>query len=347
MGPGTFEAKFIPLSKINYLDNIYVLRKEEGISIEKVKYIILPRVCKIKWIYIFVAPLLLLHYAKKYNAKIIISYHVIPHGFFAYFASRLSGIPYNISQTGMIVQRLSERGFIGSIIQHIFNRAHLINVPGTFSRKHWINKGIIPGKINILHSTISTDRFKKLAIDKQFDFIFVGRLAPEKNIELIFRALILLNAMGLTYRMVVVGEGPEREHLECFVRRNDLENQITFVGFQNDITSWLNKAGIFVMSSTTDAMPTALMQAMACELICISSNVGNIPDILIHGINGFLFESGNLGELSELLSLTLKSKDGFKQLRKNARDMVIKNHSHNSAVKKWDSHLYKLEQNFD
>jgi len=342
MGPGTFEAKFIPLSRLEKIENIYVLRKKAGPEINKVHYIVLPKLCRYGWANLIIAPVLLLFYAIKYRAGLILSYHVIPHSFFAYFASAISGIPFSISQTGLLIQRYSEKKVIGRVILHIFKKALYVNVPGTSSMQHWIRKGIDPSKIRILHSTISTQQFSNTNSPKKYDFIFMGRLAPEKNIELILKSFNNLKKTGYSPSLVIVGDGPEQKTLKEFVILNRLDKDVTFAGFQSDVAYWLNMAEIFVMASVTEAMPTALMQAMACELVCISSDIGNISDIITHSQNGFLFESDNLSELTTLMGSTLQKKGNYDQLRKNARQTVISNHSHSSAIDKWNDRLNTL-----
>lgn len=342
MGPGTFEAKFIPLSKVKGINKIYVLRKQKGPHIHKVQYIILPKVCKIKLLNIIITPILLLYYTNKYKAKLILSYHVIPHAFFAFFASRISGVPFSISQTGLLVQQLSHKKYIGRCILHIFRKAMYINVPGSASKKHWIEKGVDADKIMILHSTISTDVFYNTNIRKEYEYIFLGRLAAEKNIKLLISAFGRIIEEGITPRLLIVGDGPERKNLEKHVEESKLEASIDFVGFQTDVNFWLNKSKVFVMSSTSDAMPTALMQAMACELVCVSSEVGNISDLLIHNVNGFLYNSNDIDHLTSLMKDSIENYDEYRELQISARKSVLENHSYSSAVLKWEERLSNI-----
>lgn len=344
MGPGTFEAKFIPLSEIDSIDNIYVLRKQTGPEINKVTYILPPSWCKSKWICMFVLPILLTYHTIKTKSRLILGYHVVPHAIYAFIASRLTGVPFSISQTGLMVQHLSEKPVIGRMLLYIFRKAKYINVPGSASGEHWARKGIDRSKIFLLHSTISTEVYRNLEFIPDYDCVFLGRLAPEKNIELILQAFVALRSEGIILSLVIVGDGPERDKLNQIVIENKLSNQVTFVGFQKDVTQWLNKATVFLMSSTSDAMPTALMQAMACERICISSEVGNIGDLLVHDQNGFLFKSQDLSELIGLIKYAFKNKTQLELIRKNARMAVIKNHSHHSAKFKWEAHIEKLNK---
>jgi len=228
----------------------------------------------------------------------------------------------------------------GNLICSILKKAKWLNVPGSFSKNHWINKGLLPQKINLLHSTINTDIFVNTHNNKEYDFIYLGRLAWEKNIEIIIDAFKTISSEIHNPKLVIVGNGPEKKKLEEYVKINSLENRVVFAGFQKDVTHWLNKARFFVMASVTEAMPTALMQAMSCELICISSNVGNITDLLEHNKNGFLFESGNQSELSDIMSYCISNTESISKIGTQAREDVILNHSYHTAIKKWDE-LFK------
>jgi glycosyltransferase involved in cell wall biosynthesis len=337
MGAGTFEAKFVPLSKLKNIDTIYVLRKEEGKRIQKLKYIILPKICRISFLSIFITPMLLSYNVIKYKASFILAYHVIPHAFFAFIASVITRRPFIVGQTGIKVQGLSEKKLFGKIILFILKKASYLNVPGNFSRNHWINKGIVENKINLLHSTIDTDYYVNTNSKKEFDFIFLGRLAEEKNIQLIIHAFSLICINNISPSMVVVGDGPERNNLENLAKKLNIEDKVSFVGFQDDVKTWLNKARIFIMASVSEGMPTALMQAMACELICISSKVGNISDLIKHEKNGYLFESKNEEELSKLMLKSYSNVNLSIKLGVQARKDIILNHSYSSAIKKWNT----------
>ena len=342
MGYGTFEAKFIPLSLVSNITKIYILRKDKGPEIEKVEYINLPGICKLKLINFFITPLLLAYYAKNKNAKLILSYHAVPHAFFAYIASMITGIPFNISQTGLFIQKYSQKPIIGRIIKQIFKKAAFINVPGNMSKEFWITQGIKSNRINILHSTIDSQYFISDEQKAEYDFIILSRLAPEKNIELIIEAFELLFKKGYNPRMVVVGSGKMKMKLENLVKSKNISSNVDFVGFKKDTKFWFNKSNIFVMSSLSEGLPTSLMQAMSCKLISISSNVGNISDMIINNETGFLFESKNLKELTKIMEYTFLNFQQLSVIGDNARNIIIENHSFNNAVKLWNEQIAKF-----
>jgi glycosyltransferase involved in cell wall biosynthesis len=90
------------------------------------------------------------------------------------------------------------------------------------------------------------------------------------------------------------------------------------------------------MASETEGLPCALMEAMSCELLCISSLVGNIGDILKDGITGFTFSSGDVSKLKELMIMALENYDGFIEIRENARKLIVNEYSYEITTDKWN-----------
>lgn len=343
MGPGTLEAKFIPLSRMDEVDRIFILRKFTGPQIPKVKYIILPKIFRFSIIAVLFSAFILAFYTKKVKADIILSYHFIPYAFYAFIASSITGIPFVVAQTGLRIQSVALNVFYKPWIRLVIKKAMLLFVPGSKSKSFWLKYGIHKSKIKVLHSTIDISHYKPIIGEKKYDFIFLGRLAKEKNIPLLFDSFEKLKKSGILFKTVIVGQGNMEYELKEMVKSKHLEDEILFAGFQDDVVEWLNKSKIFLMASISEGLPTALMQAMACELICVSSNVGNIPD-LINEETGFLYDNQDSIELLKTLELLLNKRNNFKFQMRNARKLVVEKHSHESAMEKWKTIFKSLNQ---
>lgn len=340
MGPGTFEAKFIPLSKLDYIEKIYVLRDKIGPAIEKVEYIKLPgyinRFIPLK----ILIPFMLARYARRYRCNLIIGYHIIPHAFFTFFGSMLSGIPYACAQTGLHIQSQSKKKVFKLLLKYVFTKALFINVPGNSSKAFWIDFGIDPNKINTLHSTIDTNRFYNKKLPKEYDFIILSRLSREKRIENLLKIFSEMKKENHVFSVCIVGDGPRRNFLQDLTRELGIHSFIHFVGFVDNPEVWFNKSRIFLLSSKTEGFPTALMQAMACELTVVSTNVGNISDTISNNINGHLVEYSDWNKYQQILIDVLYNNDGEMQIM--ARNSIIANHSFDHAVAKWDQVFNKF-----
>jgi glycosyltransferase involved in cell wall biosynthesis len=337
MGQGTFEAKFIPLSMHEWVEKIYVLRDKVGPKIDKLEYLVLPKYINRLKVFKILIPFLLAKYAKRYKCSFIIGYHIVPHAFFAFFASLISGIPFACAQTGLYIQRQSQNKIFGVFLKWVFRKALFINVPGQISKNYWKKFGVEPNKINILHSTIDTSRFYSYNKAKEFDFIILSRLSEEKRTEHLLNIFHELKSEGHSISVCIAGDGSRSNYLKGIVKNLGIEDVVHFVGFVDNPEDWFNRSKIFLLSSQSEGFPTALMQAMSCELLCVSTDVGNISDTIVNGENGFLVSYGDWKTYKETLVILLNryETDEINQISKQARKSIEKNHSHQFAMIEW------------
>ena len=345
MGPGTFEAKFVPLSKSGYIKQIWVIRKTAGPEIDKVKYILVPKLFHGRTLGLLARPLMLVWYSIKFKADFILAYHFIPHAFFAFFASLITRKPFIIGQTGLYIQRnFSRKKLLALMINRLIKSASYFNVPGQNSMDFWVKNKVPDEKINLLHSTIDTNFFKpNNNHSKKYDFIVLSRLAKEKRVDIIIELLGQLKKKGYTFRTVIVGNGNKQDLLKKQVEDQNLDDFVEFVGFQKDTRKWFNQAKFYLMYSESEGLPTSLMQAMSCGLVPIVTDVGNISGLVdekVGFIHKFSDKSGYLKSLEFVLS-DLNNND-FEKYSILCRNRIEQNHSYQAAQEKWDKILKTL-----
>lgn len=341
MGNGTIQAKLEPLARIKKIDSIYFLRKKKGPTLAKVKYILLPSICKYSLFNILIAPILLIYYTTVFKASFIISYHIIPYAFFAAIASVVTKKPYFVAQTGLMIQQKSENPFFWFFCKKIIINSTKFCVPGNLSYIFWQTKDIPPSKIIKLHSTIDTKKFIPHPFDNRpYDFIYVGRLAIEKRPDFLIKAFSLISNKNPQVKLLIVGDGPLLHQTKKMVQSLNLQNKIHFVGFQSDILPWLNRSKFILLTSISEGLPVAIMEGMSTGLIPLTTNVGNLQDIIIYGKTGFIVEKDDLHDFSKNLSCLIKMTDSeLKILRSTAREMIVKHHSHEKSQSIWEKNL--------
>ncbi len=120
----------------------------------------------------------------------------------------------------------------------------------------------------------------------------VGRLSPEKGgVDVLIRAVERLHRDHPRARLVVVGDGPLKPDLEKV--GDDLGSNVIFTGTRTDVSRLLSAMDIFVLPSLKEAMPIALLEAMAMRLPVVATRVGGVPEIVEDGENGLLVPPGD------------------------------------------------------
>jgi glycosyltransferase involved in cell wall biosynthesis len=157
------------------------------------------------------------------------------------------------------------------------------------------------------------------------DFVIgtVGRIYPEKNIGMQIELIHSLLPQIPNIKLAVVGNKyPYVKNLEDLVRELEIQDRILFLGLRRDIPELLRTFDIFVMTSFSEGTSLALLEAMACGLPVIVSDVGGNGNIISHGENGFLFDVTSLETLRHHV-LELYN-DAEKRLRLGSRAKIVR-----------------------
>ena len=128
------------------------------------------------------------------------------------------------------------------------------------------------------------------------NLITVGRLAPFKNIDKIILSLIELQSINSNiYKLIIVGDGPQRKNLEKLVSENKLEELVTFTGQlkKNELNKYYLKSDIYIQASGYEGLPHTLLEAISHNLSIISTPIGGTNEILENNTNGWTIDLVN------------------------------------------------------
>ncbi len=143
-----------------------------------------------------------------------------------------------------------------------------------------------------------------LDLPSQPFFLYVGRLAPEKNIETLLAAWLQFRREGGQWALVLVGDGPTLPALEATARASGFASEIVFAGLRSsrELPRFYARAGCFVLPSTREPWGLVVNEAMACGLpVLVSSQCGCAEDLVHEGQNGFTFVPASITILTERL----------------------------------------------
>jgi glycosyltransferase involved in cell wall biosynthesis len=173
-----------------------------------------------------------------------------------------------------------------------------------------INSGVELGKFIELPFVEREDFKRTLGIpEKSLVVGTAGRLEPVKGPEfLIEAAKDILSKYPQTY-FIFAGDGPLRQRLENRAQELGIKNNTIFLGWRSDVTKVISIYDIFAFPSLNEGMGRVLVEAMALGKPIVASDAGGIPDLVTHGINGFLVPPKNPERLAESINILLHDKE--------------------------------------
>lgn len=325
-----------PLTKLSEIKEIDVVRDIAGTKLSKVKYFspikILIKISIIKLISKF---FILTYLALFRKPDFMLGVHLYFHGIVIFLVAKITRKPVVIS----LIAGTHETQLYGKFFERLFinmlNHCDFITVTGTNTKNYLIKKGMNKNKIVILPSVIDMKQFKLGNIKKTYDIISIGRLVKVKNLDTLLKIISKIKKEYPNITVGIAGDGPCKEELEKLCGKLKLTKNVKFLGYTSDANSILNSGKIFVLTSKHEGFPLALLEAMACGLPSVVSDVGDIKDVAINDVNSFVVDNCNeVNAYVNAISRLLKDKKVYNKLSKNA--LKIKNtNSIENSVKIW------------
>jgi glycosyltransferase involved in cell wall biosynthesis len=174
----------------------------------------------------------------------------------------------------------------------LLRRAPAIRVVSKRIMESLVARGVLPERITVLpirpelESFLSTEHTYRTT--PPYTCLFIGRLAPEKNIARIIRAFALVLQDGGDGVLKIVGNGEEQNRLMSLVQALHVEKQVMFSAWTEHVQEEMNNADIFLLASKHEAYALTLVEAMAAGLPIVTTDVGCVGEVVVHGVHGLV-----------------------------------------------------------
>jgi len=172
----------------------------------------------------------------------------------------------------------------------------------------------------------------------------VGRLAPIKNHTLFLDVVQELTRKRIKARYFIVGDGSEREHIENRVRElnTTFNAQIEMTSWITDIAEFNAGMDIICLTSNNEGTPVSLIEAQACSIPVISTDVGGVRDIVIDGETGYVIEKNNMPKFAEKLGILISDKENREKMSQNGWNHVREKFHYNRLTNDMKNYYWSL-----
>ncbi len=265
------------------------------------------------------------------NLDILHVHYAIPHAAVAYMVKKIllqegRYIPVVTTLHGTDITLVGKNSAFAPVVAFSINKSDGVTAVSQSLKRDTEKTFKTDKDIKVIYNFIDFDRFRKLdkdhfkkAIAPNGERILVhtSNFRKVKRVEDVIRIFEKVNKK-IPSKLLLIGDGPERQHMEELCREIGLCNEIRFLGKQDAVEELLAVSDLFIIPSGSESFGLAALEAMACEVPVISSNVGGLPEINIHGKTGFLSDLGNVDEMAANAIKLLSDEEMLKEFRKNA-----------------------------
>lgn len=203
-------------------------------------------------------------------------------------------------------------------IHKVFRKIDCIISPSEFNKNQLVNGKLKYNEIVTLHNFVNeSERNEYVLGDYAF---YLGRLSKEKGI------LNLIEAIGYIpdAKLLIAGDGPERERIEAYISEHKLDGRITLLGYQNQdsIHKYItNSRFVVIPSICNENCPYSVLEAMEIGKPIVASRIGGIPELIADGENGYLYKADDINELKEKLTLLLDEDEKVNRFAQKSREL--------------------------
>ncbi|HVH52180.1 MAG TPA: glycosyltransferase family 4 protein [Gaiellaceae bacterium] len=156
---------------------------------------------------------------------------------------------------------------------------------------------------------------------------WVGRMTAVKRTDDVVRALRKLVDRDVDAHMLLVGDGPDREHLERYAHELGVVRRCLFVGYQDDIGRFYEAIDALLLPSANEGTPVSVIEALAARRPAVATRVGGTPDVVRDGVDGFLVEAGDADALAERLAELAADPERRKRMGDEGRARVLERYA--------------------
>ena len=250
-------------------------------------------------------------------------------------AARAAGVPVTVCTRHNV--REPWQGVFPAAIAYgkALSRADGLIVISAAARRHAEKVfGVLPGSCRVLPGGVDVEECRPRPPDRglrgrwglgpeHFVAVAGGRLSREKGVHITVRAAAAAMAKVPAVRLLILGDGRERERLQALAQRLGISDRVVFAGWHRDMPRVLSVADVVVHLSLTEGLGLAIIEAMAMGKCVLAARVGGIPEIIDHGKTGLLVPRGSALEAGDILFRLARARERCGELGPAARARVV------------------------
>ena len=278
----------------------------------------------------------------KHDLDLLHVHYAIPHASAAYMAKQIllkrgRNIPVITTLHGTDITLVGRDKTYEPVVTFSINESDAITAVSQNLKEETYRSFDITKDIQVIENFVDNNRYNKKPIDAfrkviapndEKILIHASNFRKIKRVKDVIEIFAKVHAQ-IPSKLLLVGDGPERRYMEDLVRKLQVQDDVRFLGKQEQIEEILLVSDLFILPSEYESFGLAAMEAMAANVPVISSDAGGLPEININGKTGYTVAVGDVQTMSNCAIKLLSDENLLQQFRKNAKAQAMKFDLHN------------------
>jgi N-acetyl-alpha-D-glucosaminyl L-malate synthase BshA len=236
------------------------------------------------------------------------AHYAIPHAISAFLARQIlnNGLRIITTLHGTDITLVGLEPSYLPVMKFSIEQSDGVTAVSRFLREKTTTNYGIDKEILVIPNFVDTEKYKRISCEE-----IRAKFAPKQekvivhvsNFRMVKRVPDVVRIFNevrkkLASKLIIVGDGPDRSACELLVRELALQEHVKFLGKQSELVPILSSADLMLMPSQSESFGLSALEAMACEVPVVSSSVGGLPELQVHGETGFIAEIGDIDRMA-------------------------------------------------
>lgn len=268
---------------------------------------------------------------KKYKIDMLHVHYAIPHAYAAYMGKKMLEdegiqIPMITTLHGTDITLVGSHPFYKKAVQFSINHSEYVTAVSQSLKEDTERLFDITTQIKVIPNFIDVEKFKfktvpcekgQIAPEDQLVITHISNFRPLKRVIDVLKTFKIVNEQ-LNVKLLMVGDGPEKERAMRHCRSHNIEDAVLFLGKSNQIDEILCFSDLFLLPSEQESFGLAALEAMVHRVPVVCSDVGGLPEVIENGVSGFLCPLGDVNAMAEKVIHILEDHERHKGFKEQA-----------------------------
>jgi L-malate glycosyltransferase len=291
--------------------------------------------------------------AEEASLDLLHVHYAIPHSVSALLARMMAAprrLPFITTLHGTDITLVgNDRSYL-PITRFSIEQSDGVTAISHYLRDRTLNEFEIKRPIEVIPNFVNCDLYKpsddvaaraRWAPEGEPILMHLSNFRPVKRVTDVVEIFVLVRER-IPAKLVLMGDGPDRGAAEYIVRKKRLSKDVFFLGKQDRVQEKLGLADVFLLPSDSESFGLAALEAMACQVPVVATNVGGLPEVVTHGIDGYLFEPRDVSTGAKYALDILTRPDRGRMMGELARANARRKYCSNDIIPLYERYYEKV-----